>query len=196
MIVRSLLHDGQLRVEAHPRLLPTLARWIPFVPEDTPADPRGAAIRVLPGVAAPSIPGDRRTLHLNGVDAWVRGGTATLAGGAQVWGSVDLDAGVAEIRIAEGAEDADAVSWIAYSAGTLCSALLLGRMGRALAHAAAVGPVDGDAWLLVGDARAGKTTTCANLVASGWRYLSDDHVVLYRDADGRVARPLPGRLRG
>lgn len=187
MIVRSLLHDGRLRVEAHPRLLPALARWLPFLPEDTPADPRGAAIRVLPGSVAPPAPDAPRTLHLSGVDAWVEGSVAILSGGPRVWGRIDLDAGVAELRIAEGAEAEDSASWTAYSAGTLSSALLLGRMGRALAHAAAVAPPEGEAWLLVGDARAGKTTTTANLVAAGWRYLSDDHVVLYRDAEGRVA---------
>jgi hypothetical protein len=31
VIVRSLLHDGRLRVEAHPRLLSALARLIGFV---------------------------------------------------------------------------------------------------------------------------------------------------------------------
>lgn len=187
MIVRSLLHDGRLRVEAHPRLLPALARWLPFLPEDTPADPVGAAIRVLPGSAAPPAPDRPRTLHLTGVDAWVDGSVAILAGGPGVWGRIDLEAGIAELRIADGAEAEDSTGWIAYSAGTLSSALLLGRMGRALAHAAAVAPPAGEAWLLVGDARAGKTTTTANLVAAGWRYLSDDHVVLYRDAEGRVA---------
>jgi hypothetical protein len=96
---------------------------------------------------------------------------------------------VAELRVAEPApgDRSDPVSWALYSACTLSSALLLGRMGRALAHAAAVAPAEGPALLLVGDARAGKTTTCANLVGAGWRYLSDDHVVLYRDGEGRVA---------
>jgi hypothetical protein len=187
VIVRSLVHDGRLRVEAHPRLVPALTRWLPFLPGDTPADPDGSVIRVLPGGSAPALPDTRRTLHLNGVDAWVDRDEAVLSGGDAVWGTVDLAGGTAEIRIAEGAEEADRTSWIAYSAGTLSSALLLGRMGRALAHAAAAAPRDGDAWVLVGDARAGKTTTCANLIAAGWCYLSDDHVVLFRDAEGRVA---------
>ncbi|HVH11773.1 MAG TPA: hypothetical protein VM759_01915 [Longimicrobium sp.] len=186
MIVRSLLHDGRLRVEAHPRLLPLLSRWLPLLPEDTPADPRGSVIRVLPMEGpAPSIPPDRRTLALGGVDAWVEGDTAHLAGGGLVHGTLRLDAGVAELRLVD--DGSEAARWALYSACTLSSALLLGRMGRALAHAAAVAPPDGSAWLLVGDARAGKTTTCANLVGAGWNYLSDDHVVLYRDEAGRVA---------
>lgn len=190
MIVRSLLQDGRLRLEAHPRLLPLLLRWLPLLPEDTPADPGGSVIRVLPADGAPPpVPAGRRTLALGGVDAWVTDDTAQLAGSGGAWGTVHLDAGVAELRVAEPApgERADPVSWALYSACTLSSALLLGRMGRALAHAAAVAPPDGPAWLLVGDARAGKTTTCANLVGAGWQYLSDDHVVLYRDAEGRAA---------
>ena len=189
MIVRSLLHDGRLRVEAHPRLLPALLRWLPLLPEDAAVDPRGAVLRVLPpdGGALGALPSTRRTLHLGGVDTWVEGDAATLAGGGVLRGRIALDAGVAEVRFAPEAADDEAAAWTLYSAATLASALLLGRMGRALAHAAAVAPADGGAWLLVGDTRAGKTTTCANLVRGGWSYLSDDHVVLYRDAEGRVA---------
>lgn len=188
MIVRSLLHDGRLRVEAHPRLLPLLTRWLPLLPENTPADPRGAVIRVLPSAdAPPSAPAGRRTLALGGVDAWVADDEARIAGGTLAWGTADLRAGVAELRVADAEAESEAAMWALYSACTLSAALLLGRMGRALAHAAAVAPLGGTAWVLVGDARAGKTTTCANLTAAGWRYLSDDHVVLYRDDAGRVA---------
>jgi hypothetical protein len=188
VIVRSLLHDGRLRVEAHPRLATLLSRWLPLLPEDTPADPRGSVIRVVPMADVPTpVPEWRRTLHLGGVDAWVVDDTARLARAGLLDGDVDLRAGVAEVRVAVEGVDAVAAMWALYSACTLSSALLLGRMGRALAHAAAVTPPDAPAWLLVGDARAGKTTTCANLTGAGWRYLSDDHVVLYRGADGGVA---------
>lgn len=188
MVVRSLLHDGRLRVEAHPRLLPMLTRWLPLLPEDTPADPGGSVIRVLPAPdAPPRAPAPRRTLHLGGVDAWVEGDFGVLAAGPEAWGAVALADGVAELRVAESAAGSVGAMWSLYSACTLSAALLLGRLGRALAHAAAVTPPEGPAWLLVGDARAGKTTTCANLTTAGWRYLSDDHVVLYREQDGRVA---------
>ena len=74
MIVRSLLHDGRLRIEANPDLLPLLGRWLPLLPHDTPADPAGAVIRVLPSDEAPTTtPPHPRTLHLTGVDAWVAG---------------------------------------------------------------------------------------------------------------------------
>ncbi|MEP7344859.1 MAG: hypothetical protein ABI877_06325, partial [Gemmatimonadaceae bacterium] len=61
---------------------------------------------------------------------------------------------------------------------TVATAALLGRLGRALVHAAAVVAPDGGAWLLAGDSHAGKSTTCATLLEAGWRYCSDDHVVV------------------
>lgn len=188
MIVRSLLHDGRLRMEVHPPLLSALARWLPLVPPDTPVDADGSVIRVVPaGDAPPPVrPAEARTLRLGKVDAWVDGDGALLAGASGVHGTIRLDAGDAELRVPGDAE-ADAVGWDLYSAATLACALLLGRMGRALVHAAAVAPPGCRAWLLVGDAWAGKTTTCANLVRAGWNYVSDDHVVLHRDAEGRVA---------
>jgi hypothetical protein len=189
VIVRSLLHDGRLRLEAHPRLLPTLERWLPLLPDDGAVDPHGAVLRVLPtdGRAPDAVPDLPRTLRLGDVDAWVDGDVATLAGGGVLRGRIALDARVAEVRFDDSAADGEAAAWTLYSAATLACALLLGRMGRALAHAAAVAPPEGPAWLLVGDTHAGKTTTCANLVQGGWNYLSDDHVVLYRDSEGRVA---------
>lgn len=190
MTVRTLLHDGLLRVEAHPRLLPALARWLPLLPDDpAPAPGAGAVVRVLPadGAPPPSPASAPRTLHLSGVDAWVAGDEAALHGGGLVWGRIALDGGRAELRVAEETADTEAASWALYSAATLACALLLGRMGRALVHAAAAAPAGGPARLLAGDTHAGKTTTCANLVGAGWSYLSDDHVVLYRGAEGRVA---------
>src|SRR5439155_7437348 len=71
-----------------------------------------------------------------------------------------------------------------YSMLTVSAALLLAGLGRALVHAAAVVAPDGDAWLLAGDARAGKSTTCATLASAGWGYLSDDQVVLTGREDG------------
>ncbi|HEX2210112.1 MAG TPA: hypothetical protein VHG93_20725 [Longimicrobium sp.] len=188
MIVRSLLEDGRLRMEVHPRLLSALERWLPLVPLDTPADPSGSVIRVLSteGGDPPARPSVERTMELGRVDAWVEGDRARMFGRAGVYGVVRLDEGVAELRAPlEG--DAERVMWALYSSATLACALLLGRMGRALVHAAAVAPPGGRAWLLVGDTHAGKTTTCANLVRAGWSYVSDDHVVLHRDAEGRIA---------
>jgi hypothetical protein len=102
---------------------------------------------------------------------------------------VDLASGFAELRVPLAADPAlsGPAAWTLFSAATLAAALLLGRMERALAHAAAVVGPDGRAWLLVGDSHAGKTTTSANLLQAGWRYVSDDQVVLYRAADGELS---------
>jgi len=67
---------------------------------------------------------------------------------------------------------------------TISAALLLARLERALVHAAAIVAPDGHAWLLAGDARSGKSTTCATLAAAGWGYVSDDQVVLAAREDG------------
>jgi hypothetical protein len=188
VIVRSLLEDGRLRLEVHPSLLPALARWIPQVPAATPADPSSSVIRVLPPGDArpPARPSRERTLELGTVHAWVEGDRALMLGPEDVHASVDLHAGIAELRAPGGAESS-ATEWALYYAATLACALLLGRMGRALVHAAAVLPPEGGAWLLVGDTHVGKSTTTVNLLRAGWSYLSDDHVVLHRDADGRLA---------
>ncbi|HEX6367427.1 MAG TPA: hypothetical protein VF006_00760 [Longimicrobium sp.] len=185
MIVRSLLEDGRLRMEVHPPLLSALARWLPHVPADTPADPSGSVIRVLAGDAPPPArPARERTLQLGKMDAWVEGDRTLLAGPSGVHGLVRLDAGEAELRVPR---EAEGMAWDLFTASTLACALLLGRMGRPLVHAAAVAPPGGRAWLLVGDTHAGKTTTSANLLRTGWSYVSDDHVVLHRDAQGRIA---------
>lgn len=187
MIVRSLLDDGRLRLEVHPPLLPALARWIPQVPADTPPDPSGAVIRIRPsdGTPPPARPMEERTLELGAMEGWVDGDRALMTGTAGVYGVLDLRAGEADIRAPQ-SDDGNAVAWALFSAATLACALLLGRLGRALVHAAAVVPPGGGTWLLVGDTHVGKTTTTANLLRAGWNYLSDDHVVLRRDADGRV----------
>lgn len=190
MHVRSLLEDGSLRMECAPSLLPAALRWLPLLPSDGPLDPGGSilALREAAG-APPAPPPGRRTLALGRVEAWVDGEGAALAGPDGLRGTLDLGAGRAGLHAPAGADDpalAERVRWEVYSACTLSAALLLGRMGRALAHAAAVARPGGGAWLLVGDTHAGKTTTTANLLAAGWAYLSDDHVVLGRGGDGGV----------
>lgn len=190
MLVRPLLEDGSLRLEIHPALRSAAERWLPLLPRDAPRPAGGAVIALLPADSRPDAPpASRRTLALGRVEAWVEGERATLAGARALRGSVDLAGLRAELRAPTAFRDdaeREGAAWEVYSACTLASALLLGRMGRALTHAAAVAPPGGGAWLLVGDTHAGKTTTSANLLACGWRYLSDDHVVLGRGADGAV----------
>ncbi|HYJ80683.1 MAG TPA: hypothetical protein VEW03_13805 [Longimicrobiaceae bacterium] len=183
-----LLEDGALRMEVDPGLLPLLRRWLPLLPyHHLAAAPAAAVLRVLAGdPAGAARPPGAPVLRLGSVDAWVEGDRAWLAGTAGCSGALDLARREARLAAPAAHADPDAVAWDLYSMATLSAALLLGRMGRALAHTAAVVAPGGGAWLLAGDAFAGKTTTCANLAESGWGYVSDDHLVLYRGADGEV----------
>jgi hypothetical protein len=180
-------------MEAEPGLLPLLTRWLPLLPypEDAVPNPDGAVVRVSSGASPfppPATRGDP-ALRLGTVDAWVdaAAGRAALRGAAGCAGEADLAALSAELRAPEGPDDAGAAAWDLYSMSTLVCALLLGRMGRALAHAAAVVPPGGGAWLLVGDTHAGKTTTVVNLIGAGWSFVTDDHGVLSRGASGALA---------
>jgi hypothetical protein len=186
--VLPLLEDGSLRLEVQPALLPTLELWFPLVPTDgaTPR-PLASLALVASSLPPPPPPPGRRTLALGRVDAWVDGERALLSGRDGVHGEVDLGAREGELRVPLPGGDAVAdlrTAWEVHSACTLGTALLLGRMARGLAHAAAVAPPAGAAWLLVGDTHAGKTTTCVTLLSRGWSYVSDDHVVLRRGGDG------------
>ncbi|HEU0299857.1 MAG TPA: hypothetical protein VFR37_10390, partial [Longimicrobium sp.] len=129
--------------------------------------------------------------RLGEVEVWIEGDRATLLGPSGVHGLARLAGGDAELHAPLDGADPDAVAWDVYSACTVSCALLLGRMGRALVHAAAVAPPGGPAWLLVGDTHSGKTTTSANLLRAGWSYLSDDHVVLGREGGGIEVEGLP-----
>lgn len=176
-----LLRDGALRLEAGRDLLPLVRNWLPLLPYDRRvAAAGGSVVRIARGdpVTPPATP---PVLRLGSARAWVAGAALVLEGAAGCSGRAELDAGTAEIR-APGASPETA--WEVYSMASLAAALLLGRMGRTLAHAAAVVAPDGRAWLLVGDTHAGKSTTAANLLEGGWHFVSDDNVVLARDAGG------------
>jgi hypothetical protein len=192
--VLPLLADGALRLEAAPGLLPLLRRWLPLLPYDAPAVflEGGAAIRLARLGRPPAPPPDAPpTLRLGSVDAWVDDAQARVVmhGRAGCFARIALAGGEALLQAPDEASspDRDAVAWDLYSMATVSSALLLGRMGRALVHAAAVVAPGGGSWLLAGDTHAGKSTTCVNLIDAGWAFVSDDHVVLSRGADGALA---------
>lgn len=211
--VFPLLADGSLRLECAPALVPLLRRWLPLLPyTETLRSHPAAAIRIGAGdparvAPAAGAPGLRLgTVHTH-VDGTGERATLHAAGCA---GVVDL-AGISAELVVDGGGDPEAVVWDVYAACTLACGLLLGRLRRALVHAAAVVSPGGGAWLLAGDTHAGKSTTCVNLVTAGWRFVSDDHGVLFRDGSGKVAvegwprrfhldegweHGLPGRLRG
>src|SRR5690606_4737113 len=104
-------------------------------------------------------------------ECFIAGDAAHIhARGAQA--SIDLAGlrGLVELRHDLNADTASILN--------LTAALLLARMQRYLMHCGAV-VHGGSAWLLAGDAHAGKTTTALNLSRAGWTLLSDDHTVLY-----------------
>src|SRR5207248_2357570 len=153
-------------------------------PDDAPARAL-ISVRASPSPVPLRRPTERPTLVLGGVAVWVDQdrAVALLRGAAPASGGVlSLSAGRARLQVDATAAPAAAADL--YSLLTVAAALLLADLGRALVHAAAVVAPDGGAWLLAGDARSGKSTTCATLAAAGWGYLSDDQVVLAPREDG------------
>lgn len=214
----SLLADDRLRIILEPDLLPLIEIWLPRIPL-APATGRGSA-RTGTGKAAaggaaegmdaliriqraaegaegvmPECPPGGATLRLGSATVWVTGPDhpVFLRGtDERVRGIVDLNARRALLTPPpDGADEIVAANL--YSMMTVVAALLLGRIGRTPIHAGAVVAPGGGALLLAGDARAGKSTTCVNLIAAGWDYLSDDQVVLSRapDSDTITAEGWP-----
>jgi hypothetical protein len=186
-----LLADGSLELRAASGAANLVERWLPHLPPTEP-NPINAvsvlAVDVDPEHRAETAPPGTPTLTLGRIGLWLdsESNTAQLSGapdGAR--GKIYLAVPGATIT-APANNEPDVIADV-FGMLTITAALLLGRLGRALVHAAAVvSPESGEAWLLVGDAHSGKSTTTANLIRAGWRYLSDDHVVLSRDSDGRI----------
>ncbi len=175
----SLATDRALQVEVEPSVLPLVTRWLPRnLGDEGSSTAASATIRVTSRTEALARPGGRPALVLGEVRAWVAGerDVAELRGvGVANGGRIEFQDRSAALYADPGS---DSTGSDVYSMLTISAALLLADLGRALVHAAGVVSPDGGAWLLVGDAGVGKSTTCANLVGSGWGYLSDDQVVL------------------
>lgn len=178
---RILSHDGALALSA-PVPSPGLARWFPRF-HDSPAAQAGpprAWIRLGGGAdRVAAVPPSRPSFTFDTLRVWVdddEGHVRLVCRTPGMAGEVDLRGLQARLQVARheplSLADAELFTML-----TISSAMLLGRLGRALVHAAAVVGPDGGAWLLVGDSHAGKTTTTINLVRGGWGFLSDDHVV-------------------
>jgi hypothetical protein len=182
---RVLLEDGSLHLDVEPELLSLVERWLPRLPETEMGAAEGTAtIEVVRGEPFGRQPPQAEpTLEVGSAVAWVMpedDGVLLQGSGGKREGLVDLTRLRATLRA--GSEGSSAAGADLYSMLTVSAAMLLGRLGRALLHAAAVVTPAGKGWLLAGDARSGKSTTCVNLVQEGWDFLSDDQVVLYRNA--------------
>ena len=68
---------------------------------------------------------------------------------------------------------------------------LLRPLGVYSLHAAALAATDGAGLLLIGAPGSGKSTLAIGLIRQGWRYLSDDAVLLRDGWRGIEALPLP-----
>jgi hypothetical protein len=185
-----LLSDGSLRLEIAGGLEGLVQRWLPrALPDaalpsgngaDRAADRAVIRIAFAPPATRPTS-ADTPLLRLGTVSLWPcaeRGNDVLLmAGAGPARGVIDLAAFEARLEV-PAAHDAGRTAWDVHSMLTLASALLSGRLGSALVHAAAIQDPAGRGWLVVGDTHAGKTTTTLNLIRAGWNFLSDDQVVL------------------
>lgn len=197
-----LLADGRLRLLIDPGSTPPIERWLPRFPSaanGVPGELDGgegvagpaAVIRIRrSGSRELDTPSGEPTIRIGSALAWVDSelGTVSLRGSdPRVRGTIDLAGLGALLEVPDKSAAAGTGEGDLYSMLTITAALLLGRLGRTPVHAGAVSAPGGGALLLAGDARAGKSTTCVNLIAAGWDYLSDDQIVLYRDPEHGTA---------
>ena len=168
-----LTADGILSLTAPEGLV---EEWIPRNAETGSPGPWHLTVHDAPrALARPAGP---PTLALLDVGAWLEGDALRLrdAEGA-LDGMIDLADGVGELGVGPGAHAEPLL--------TIACALMLGRMGRALVHAAGVIAPDGGLWLVAGDTHSGKSSTLATLAAGGWGWVADDQVILRRE-EGKV----------
>ena len=185
----SLLADGTLALRADVWTESQVRHWLPYLPADVTPLESPATIQVTLQKALHGTPSVQSDLVLGPVEAslFASGrGVALHARNQVLSGTIDLVRLDAAIHVAPVAARPQPRNAAVFSALTLSAAFLLNRMRRALLHAAAVVAPDGRAWLMVGDAFAGKTTTTVTLIRAGWDYLSDDHVIIARDTDANI----------
>ena len=178
---RPLLEDGALVLLMGNGTVDLVQPWLPRIPlrKSIPARHRAPAcidVALVDGVSGtPERPDP--WLEMLALRGWTDDPDhiSLLTIDRTLSGSVDLSAHRASIGIAgRGPEVVRDVSL----ALTVAAALLLGRLDRILLHAGAFVAPNGSAWLLVGKSHSGKSSTCANLIGSGWDYLADDQVVI------------------
>ncbi len=195
--LRPLLEDGALVLRAEADAWDDVESWMPRIPA---AEPDPARIRALMEVArgSPAFapPPGPPFVELVSVGGWAHPSGRLLLSSPEGHLSAVVDAAARTARVRLAPADALPEGFgVEISAGlTLAAACLLPRLDRTLVHAAAIVAPGGTAWLLPAGTFSGKTTTCVNLIRLGWDYLSDDHVVLGRGADGIAVEGWPRRF--
>ena len=179
MSIRTLFGDGTFTIEGPDAVIGT---WLPH--HAAPA-PRARAHLVVEGAPLGVVPLSMApTLSLLDVGAWVDGdGVLLRSGDGRQDGVLELGGPGGTLGAVAGAHIEPLL--------TIATALVVGRMDRALVHAAAVVAPDGRVWLLVGDTHAGTSTTVATLVRGGWGWLADDQVVVHQSSRGLVVEGWP-----
>ncbi|MBI4503731.1 MAG: hypothetical protein HY700_21540 [Gemmatimonadetes bacterium] len=184
---------GALALEVDETMVPLVeSSWLPrnavAGAGETPA-----VIRLGRRRSGSNLPSSSPTLTLGSARLWISDAAdaGTLTGTEGCSGTIDFTQLRADLATPE--DPAGRAGIDLYPMLTISAAMLLGRLGRALIHAAAVIAPDGAARMLIGDARSGKSTTAANLIARGWNYLSDDQVILSRGASEELM--VEGLLR-
>lgn len=174
-----LMSDGALLLDVDARLDWLVSPWVALRPAAPPdLDPPAARLYLheasLLGVEVPRTP---PTLRIGTVGVWLR-----QDAGRAVLGATEQDcAGAADLDVLQATVVTGVSSGVAprlHAMLTLASAMLLGRLGRALVNAGAVVGPGGGAWLLSGGEGAGTATTVRSLVAADWRYLAAGRVIL------------------
>lgn len=184
-----LLHDGALELIVDPALASAVAPWLPSAPRSAAApcsDPRATmhVMRDLParptGLTAPTLTAGEVTVWVD-AEREIAYLECTAAGCAGLADLVRCTAVLGATPAANGLAAAMSMMLV------VTSALLVGRLQRAMIHAAAVvDPTSETAWLLIGDSGAGKSSTTATFVRGGWKYLSDDGITVSRDEERRL----------
>jgi hypothetical protein len=180
--VWSLLADGAFLLRVDPALAPLAERWLPTNAARADDFEGAALLDLCPASADAARPDAEPTFRFASTAGWLdgEGGVDLCSDSGSVAGRVEPARDRARLHVAAGEPAATEL----HDQAAVAAALLVDGLGRALLHAAGVvGP--GGAWLLAGDSRSGKSTTCVTLVDGGWDYLSDDQVVL-SDAAGTV----------
>jgi hypothetical protein len=192
-IQRHLLPDDSLLLDVDPRLERAVSSWVAL--DSCRSGGRASwesrlLVHHAPApVEAPHAP---PTLRVGSVAVWMAGDA-----GRAILGATERDCGGA-VSFADRQATlvaSDAAGPRLHTALTFATALLLGRLGHALVHAAAVVQPGGGAWLLAGGAGSGEQAAFTHLTLAGWPGLATRRVVLREVGDdgAMVAVGLPGR---
>jgi hypothetical protein len=192
-IQRHLLPDDSVLLDVDRRLERAVSAWVALEGcrgNDGDGGAQWASRLCVHHVPTPGadLPPRPPTLRVGAVGVWLpqeSGGRAQLGAAARHFaGSVDLQARQATL-VTDGS---DAATPQLHTALTLATALLLGRLGRALVQAAGLVQPGGRAWLLTNPEREGSLAAFARLTQAGWPGLATHRVVLRQDGEsGAVA---------